>query len=143
DRWNRRGPAIEYFLRKSYIGGMKNVWGGLIVACALGCDGGNSDPDIGLDIDLGSGDADLSMQSDALLNGDLSGDDLASCTNDSACSLGGNNGLCNAGHCVPCVDSTDDAKCSSAYGASHLCISGACTPGDCRQSADCNGTVCG
>ena len=62
-----------------------------------------------------------------------------------ACTLGtGAKGFCAAGACTACAGATDDAKCKTAYGTGNICISGACTPGDCHDSAGCSdGRLCG
>ena len=76
------------------------------------------------------------------------GDGAASapCVNPST----GANDFCTAGVCSACTDVTDDSTCTTAYGGAghpYLCLAGACTPGDCRTSADCttntDGTLCG
>jgi hypothetical protein len=76
----------------------------------------------------------------------------STCTgaNDSACQIGGANGLCLGGTCSACTPVNDDLNCTSAYGsatAPYQCIAGACTPGDCRVDTDCKGTdadeICG
>jgi hypothetical protein len=73
--------------------------------------------------------------------------DSGACPLETACSLGGQNGLCNAqAQCSACVVPTDDAHCTTAYGGAsnpYLCLAGACTPGNCRTSADCSGRICG
>jgi hypothetical protein len=82
---------------------------------------------------------------------DDGGDAAAGCApNLSACSNGGAQGLCENALCGTCTDLTDDSTCTSAYGGAttpYLCLSGACAPGDCRQSSDCtdnsNGPTCG
>ncbi len=69
----------------------------------------------------------------------------ASCGADgTACTNGGLDGLCKAGACSACVPVTDDATCVAAYGAAHLCIAGACVPGNCRTDSNCaTGQICG
>jgi hypothetical protein len=69
-----------------------------------------------------------------------------SCTGtDTACGYANDagtveDGLCKAGTCSPCIDPTDDSRCSEAYadaGKGYLCISGDCIPSDCRTDTDC------
>ena len=47
-------------------------------------------------------------------------------------------------HQGACTDTTDDAACTAAYGAGHLCVSGACIKASCRKDSDCGdgGKVC-
>jgi hypothetical protein len=59
-------------------------------------------------------------------------------------------GLCKGGLCSTCVDPTDDAHCTAAYGSANtpfLCVAGACIAGDCRIDTDCetsaSGRLCG
>ncbi|HVR61372.1 MAG TPA: hypothetical protein VMU50_05700 [Polyangia bacterium] len=71
--------------------------------------------------------------------------DLAPCGADgSTCTLTtGGNGLCVSNSCTPCVDTTDDNRCSATYGAMHICVGGACVAGGCHASTTCNaGKVC-
>ncbi|MDP9034064.1 MAG: hypothetical protein M3O50_04615 [Myxococcota bacterium] len=59
---------------------------------------------------------------------------------------GGNDFCVNGRACAACVDVQDDSNCTAAYGASggsFLCISGVCSAGDCRTSADCSGSASG
>jgi hypothetical protein len=67
------------------------------------------------------------------------GADGTSCT-----AANGAAGYCAAKLCKVCVDTTDDAKCVTAYGAGQLCIAGKCAVGNCHTSAGCEtGQVCG
>lgn len=71
------------------------------------------------------------------------------CVDGTACALDdGTAGLCKAGTCSACVDTTDDAACKKAYastsGFSSICSKGACVQGDCHANADCTGgKICG
>lgn len=72
----------------------------------------------------------------------------ASCTSaNTPCDNSGRAGLCKAGSCLACTDTTDDTNCTTAYGNPQLCLAGVCTPGDCRTNSDCgsnaNGSLCG
>jgi hypothetical protein len=58
-----------------------------------------------------------------------------------ACSVGSQAGLCKAGNCAPCTDTTDDALCATAYGAGTICASGSCIVG-CHDSSTCSGKIC-
>jgi hypothetical protein len=77
--------------------------------------------------------------------------DAGACGADfTACHENGASGLCKAGLCSTCVDPTDDAHCTAAYGstaAPFLCVAGACIAGDCRVDTDCktsaSGPLCG
>ncbi len=68
----------------------------------------------------------------------------------SACSVNDSvKGLCKTAACTPCVDTTDDALCKTAYGASFpggnaICSKGVCVAGDCHANTDCAGNkICG
>jgi hypothetical protein len=71
------------------------------------------------------------------------------CTNGTACDLGPKDGLCKSMACAACVDVTDDAACTAAYGSAsnpYICLQGGCVPGNCRANADCTsptGSICG
>ncbi len=61
-----------------------------------------------------------------------------------ACNLGGFDGLCKADVCSNCVTTTDNAACTAAYGAPNLCLAGICVPGNCLVDTDCpTGEICG
>ncbi|MDP9002059.1 MAG: hypothetical protein M3O46_18350, partial [Myxococcota bacterium] len=78
--------------------------------------------------------------------GDGSDGSLRCTGNNSACNETGTSGLCKAGVCSDCVGPADDAHCTTAYGSTsrpYLCLGGACIPGDCRISSDCNGNPSG
>jgi hypothetical protein len=47
--------------------------------------------------------------------------------------------LCVGGQCLACNDPADDKNCTNAYGngSPYLCLAGACSPGECRTTADC------
>jgi hypothetical protein len=65
------------------------------------------------------------------------------CTAGDACEAQGSPGVCSsAGTCGECTDTTDDAKCTTAYGAGTLCVQGACIAATCHTSADCGGKEC-
>jgi hypothetical protein len=67
----------------------------------------------------------------------------ASCGSEgAACELGTKKGLCRAGACGDCEDSSDDAACAAAYGAGYACAGGVCQIGGCTSSASCAGKVC-
>ena len=61
-----------------------------------------------------------------------------------ACPVNGGSGICASQVCVAC---TSDPQCVTAYGVDNLCLTGSCTPGDCRVDLDCNssanGSICG
>jgi hypothetical protein len=68
----------------------------------------------------------------------------------SACSVNDSvKGLCKASSCTPCVDTTDDALCNTAYGAGFaggkaICSNGVCAAGDCHDNTGCAGSkICG
>ena len=64
--------------------------------------------------------------------------------NGSPCQNNGTDGLCEGGMCSACNDPTDDATCKAAYPPAALCLSGVCTPGNCRVDTDCpTGEICG
>lgn len=95
-------------------------------------------------------DAPADVASDA--PADAPSDAAPSCGADNTpCSNNGADGLCKSMVCSACTDPTDDSNCKAAYGnggsPSWLCLSGTCTPGDCRTNADCannpNGGLCG
>jgi len=77
--------------------------------------------------------------------------DAGSCGADfTPCHDNGGPGLCKAGACTTCVDPTDDAHCTAAYGSTNspfLCVAGVCVAGDCRVNGDCaanaSGPLCG
>ena len=74
------------------------------------------------------------------------GDGGSVCTVDNtACSNGGSNGLCKSQVCAACADGpgNDDSNCATAYAGAYLCLSGACTPGNCRINGDCATSVVG
>jgi hypothetical protein len=107
-----------------------------------------SDGSIPSDSSLDGSDASDSATADANDAGPICGDGAANsaCVNPST----GANDFCTAGICSACTDEADDSACTTAYGGAthkYLCLSGACTPGDCRTDADCatnpNGTLCG
>src|SRR5207249_4708237 len=52
--------------------------------------------------------------------------------------------LCKAGFCTACVDDTSCAASAPAgYGPGHVCVAGACVPGDCHPASGCgSGEVC-
>lgn len=69
-----------------------------------------------------------------------------------ACTLtSGALALCKSGSCLPCITSTNDVACKTAYGggtASYLCLAGVCAPGECRTDSNCTtvgkpGRICG
>ena len=75
-----------------------------------------------------------------------SGTDVVTCGADGmACeAASGVAGTCLNHVCKVCVDTTDDAKCATAYGTGHLCVAGKCVAGDCHSSTGCTtGQVCG
>jgi hypothetical protein len=76
---------------------------------------------------------------------DANSDAAPSCGADgAACTDGTAQGLCSAGSCGACTPVTDDAACAAAYGLGHLCIGGACVPGNCRTDGNCpTGEICG
>jgi hypothetical protein len=57
------------------------------------------------------------------------------------CTLGSVNGLCSSNACAACTDTTDDAKCATAYGAGNICVAGNCQMG-CHDSSTCSGKIC-
>src|SRR5208337_2040002 len=61
---------------------------------------------------------------------------------DANCTAGQICGLAQANFCAAC---TTDAQCQAdaTYGAMSICLSGACTPGNCHADTDCNGQICG
>jgi hypothetical protein len=114
---------------------------------AGGGDGsGGASPDVSSDEGEGASDDVTDEGSDA--SGDVSdaGDAGPVCTVDNTpCSNGGSNGLCKSQVCAACSDGPgpDDINCTAAYGGAHLCLSGVCTPGNCRVNGDCGGDVTG
>jgi hypothetical protein len=65
-------------------------------------------------------------------------------TDNMPCSNNAGDGICESQVCAACAE---DPSCVTAYGAGNLCISGSCTPADCRTNTDCagnaNGSICG
>jgi collagen type VII alpha len=79
-------------------------------------------------------------------NGGVGGAPAGCGANGSACTTGGFTGLCESMVCGPCTDTTDDLTCTAAYGSAskpYLCLSGICTPGNCRTDTDCAGSAAG
>jgi hypothetical protein len=95
----------------------------------------------GATTDSGGGDAGNADGGDAATVCSGAADDTA-CVNPST----GVNDFCLSMACNACTDVTDDAHCAAAY-AGTLCVGGACVPGNCHTSADCNtatpGEICG
>ena len=61
-----------------------------------------------------------------------------------ACTTNSGKGVCSSQLCVAC---SSDPECVTGYGPNNLCLSGSCTPGDCRANPDCasnpGGSICG
>jgi hypothetical protein len=112
-------------------------------AGASGHDGGAAGHDAAVDtIDSG---ADSGTDAVADVGSD-EGSDVPTCGADgtSCAAANGAAGYCLAKVCKVCVDTTDDAKCVTAYGAGQICAAGKCVAGDCHTSAGCGtGRVCG
>ncbi len=75
--------------------------------------------------------------------GDAGTDVCAQLADGTLCATAVGSGLCKSNVCSPCTDVADDVTCTSAAAAPSLCVSGACVPGTCRNTADCGGQVCG
>jgi hypothetical protein len=113
-------------------------------AGAAGADGG-----AGHDAGMAGADAAVDSPPDTGLS-DVPTDttsDVATCGADGmACeTANGAAGTCLNHMCKACTDTTDDAKCVTAYGAGQICVAGKCVAGDCHTSAGCTtaGQVCG
>jgi hypothetical protein len=114
-----------------------------------GTDGGDS----ATPMDTGTGTTESGADASDAGTASDAADGATSCGADNtACTNAGTNGLCETNVCSSCVDTTDDAHCSAAYGdggsAGYLCLAGTCSPGNCRTDADCTqagagGPLCG
>ena len=92
--------------------------------------------DAGTDVAIDGGGSDAT---DAGSDVPPCGADGTSCTTANSAA-----GICLTKVCHACVDTTDDAKCATAYGAGNICVSGKCGPGNCHASTGCDtGQVCG
>lgn len=81
---------------------------------------------------------DLAPDVGPVVGRDAKGDTAVTCPVGSACtSASGGRGLCKYNVCSTCAEPADDAVCAAVYGAGHLCIKGACTPGTCHSSQQC------
>jgi hypothetical protein len=139
---------------------------------AAGDDGGDgsggASPDASSDAESDASDDVAEAGLDASSDGD--GGSICAVDN-AACSNAGSNGLCKSQVCAACIDGPatgdagsgdagsgdadggdasgggagggDDANCATAYGGAELCLSGVCTPGNCRVNGDCTGNVTG
>ncbi|HVT08784.1 MAG TPA: hypothetical protein VHO67_15105, partial [Polyangia bacterium] len=58
------------------------------------------------------------------------------CVHNSDCAGGG---ICTNSVCVTC--NGNDAACATAYGNGYICVSNACTMGNCHTAANCNDTT--
>ena len=105
------------------------------VDAAGGSDGGSTDSPA----DVPSTETPADVSTDAPVEVTACGADGSACTQ-----AGGGSGLCQSNKCVACTDTTDDARCVSTYGATHICVAGACVSGTCHTSATCTaGQLCG
>jgi hypothetical protein len=112
-------------------------------AGTAGADGGT---DAGAGHDGGAAGHDGAVDQSESDGGVDAGSDVPACGADgtSCAAANGAAGYCVAKVCKVCVDTTDDAKCVTAYGAGQLCVAGKCVAGDCHASAGCaTGHVCG
>jgi Right handed beta helix region len=109
---------------------MKRV-GPLAFILFVGCDSGTTNT-VAPELSAGGGDM-------AQAGGDMS---QSSCgAPGAACLAGADKGLCKAGNCAPCTDTTDDSACVAAYGAGTICAAGSCIMG-CHDSSTCAGKIC-
>ena len=125
-------------------GGMSGAGGG--AAGSAGQDGGVDHGAAGTDGGVaGSAGHDGSVESTPEAGVDGASDAPECGADGTACAAAnGAAGYCKTKVCTVCVDTTDDAKCVTAYGAGQLCIAGKCAVGNCHTSAGCDtGEVCG
>jgi hypothetical protein len=121
--------------------------------------GGDAAPDAGTDVaaDVGGGgdvaaevapEVGAEVGSDVAIEAGLEAPPACG-ANNTACDFGVKDGLCKSNACAACVDVTDDAACTAAYGTAsnpYICLQGGCVPGNCRVNADCAspaGSICG
>ncbi len=111
-----------------------------------GTAGADAGTDAGAGHDGGTAGHDGAVDQSESEGGLDAGSDVPACgaDNTSCAATNGAAGYCLAKVCKVCVDTTDDAKCVTAYGAGQICVAGKCIAGDCHASAGCAaGHVCG
>jgi hypothetical protein len=111
-----------------------------------GTAGADAGTDAGAGHDGGTAGHDGAVDQSESDGGVDAGSDVPACgaDNTSCAAANGAAGYCVAKVCKVCVDTTDDPKCVTAYGAGQICVAGKCVAGDCHGSAGCaTGRVCG